>query len=326
MVKSRALESASQKGGDMKEKVFGSMEEAVEAFAWWGKGAGPFSPKFPMGDDSEASNWAACQTRVQRVAFAARWKDLRSKMQEQREAAIEDFISIMGYERNGRKFDEKMGWPALGMWHEAVVGSARKNFGVKRQWIGELIGPLGATGASVEAFQAMYPDALIDLLTKANPSDGPPIWDAVNGLLELGWNPSQWMPATFSEDGCSSLQGLLWACPGLAESEHHWKGVIKAAMVAGFDLESRSMSGLTALGGCLVHTKVAGVAQDKDPRVAALLSLGADPRRTNAFWVCNFEEAPATRQQMLGMLEADQIGAASEPGEGAALSKKRPSL
>lgn len=307
-------------------KVFDSMEQAVQEFG--AKSCGAWTR--PLTDSSGASDWAAAKLKADRRGWAKEWEGKMAKAREHRSLGTEAFLSIMSYEAHGAKFEETMGWPALGLWLEALKESGVARGGVKnqffeRQELAELAVKLIQTGASVEAFQALYPNALQALLTEMNPK-GSPLRDWACLLLGYGWDPGQWTPA-MGEEGCSSMQALLWSCPSIGGDAPKacWTAVAKAAMGAGFDLEARSASGLTALGGCVAAGSGISPRED-DGRAAALLDLGADPKRAGPFWICSFESAPSLREQMLGRMEAEQIDAASNAGSAEPGSHRRQAL
>lgn len=305
---------ADMKGEAMAKKGFDSMSEAIEKFGGHGVGL-----SFPLRDDSPASDWESCGTRQLRESWGSLWRTKRTEAQGKRPITPEDFIAVVAYEANGSKFDEKMGWPSLGIWYEAMTDGSLSGraLAINRKELMGVLEQLLDTGASVAAFQALYPEALCGLLRKGSGQAADlALWGVVEMLLERGWCPNKWSPVR-SDDGCSSMQALLWESGNVvahAESvngiEGSWRGVIGAAVGAGFNLEGRSMSGLTALGGCLRH-RSPHLKSEADPRVEALVSMGADPTRTSQFWLANFDREDVVRKRMLGYLEASQIASAS---------------
>lgn len=303
-----------ERGEAMALKVFGSMSEAIEQF-----GKLEVELSFPLSDSSLASDWRAAGTKQTRGVWAREWYRRRVEMQDQRPITPEDFIAVVAYEADGAKFEEKMGWPALGMWYEAIVDAAfGKKLALNKKELTTVLCALLDTGASVAAFQAMYPDALSGLLRKGSDQPAKPaLWAGVNVLLERGWDPNKFSPLRNSEDGGSSMQNLIWESGGvvehaesMSEIEEHWRHLIGLAMRSGFDLEALSMSGLTTLGGCL-RARNPLLGDEADPRVEALIALGADPTRASHFWLANFESNEAVREKMLARLEASQIASAS---------------
>lgn len=306
------------------------MSEAIEQFGGLSTGLA----SFPLRDDSHASDWEACGTRLLRDAWGRAWALRRREAQALRPITPEDFIAVVAYEANGKKFDEKMGWPALGMWFEAMTDESLggRKIPIDKKELMDVLGQLLDTGASVAAFQALYPDALISLLRKKSGQMAEPFWAGVELLLKNGWCPNKWSPRGKSEDGCSSAQALLWESGSVGANgedvslvETSWRLVISAAIGAGFDLEARSMSGMTALGGCL-RQRSPRLGAEADPRIEALISLGADPTRTSPFWLANFDQEDVVRKRMLGRLEAEQIAEASQVAAMNEAIKRKPSL
>ena len=312
----------------MAKGPFKSMDEAIERFGGLDIGL----RKFPMTDSSDASDWALCKNKGVREAWGREWQARRAEAQDRRPIEPRDFIAILAYETDGSKMDAKLGWPALGLWYESLhLGSMGKPMALGRQEIAQKVVNLIETGASVAAFQALYPDALSYMLSSFNANSDSPVWSIPHLLLRNGWDPDQWSPNVKPGEGCSSMQALIWSGENVGgekgdkgEIATEWATLIGAAIRAGFDLESRSMSGWTALGGCLRTRGNYIKAGESDPRVSALLAAGADPTRVGAFWLSNFEADEVAFQAMLGRLEASQIGAQAAAGLDA--PKKKASL
>lgn len=311
----------------MANKGFGSMNEIVEQF---GK-LGVELSSFPLRDDSQASDWEACGTSKLRAGWGSVWRKKRREAQDKRPITPEEFIAVMAYEAHGEKFDKKMGWPSLGMWYEALTVRPLngEKLAIDREELVGMLEHLLDTGASVAGFQALYPEALCVLLGKGSgPTADATFLRAVEVLLKRGWCPNKWSPGVQSDDGCSSMQALLWECGNIASHADDigalvgiWRRLIVAAVGAGFDMEERSMSGMTALGGCL-RERSPRLESETDPRVEALMSEGADPTRTSQFWLANFDREDVVRKKMLGYLEARQIAGASQVARGSAGSRR----
>ena len=287
--------------------------------------------EFPLRDDSGAQAWMSCADEQRRKGWAAAWLTKRKNFEPPLETR--DFLAIAAYEADGAKMERSFGWSALSMWlsaaREARVGE--KTAGLDKKAVLGLLPKLLETGASMEAFQAAHPNALSQLI-EIRGVDGEPYFEAAVALLDAGWNPNAWDPATEPRTA-SSMQAALRSMPNLGceslrsngakpfEPEvlaARWMELLRAAQKRGFDLDSRSMDGRTALGMCCEHKGYAGekLAEFGDPRVMALMELGADTSKASRFWLAAMESDPLSQKAAAAAWERSQLaGGLARPGQ-----------
>jgi hypothetical protein len=298
---------------DEKVKIkFSSMQEMAERFAFRPEGA----PNGPLLDSSDASAWSGCLSAKKRGEWGVAWRANREKFAEPMEAR--DFVAVLGYETHGEKFESSYGWSSLGMWLSATTQcQPGSNWALASEELFRKLQGLVDSGASMPAFQATYPDALERVLSMGDTG-----WSAAAALLKGGWNPNAWQPMSLLtgealglgsmhrtlKEGSPSIEG----CDVAAK----WTVLLREAQAAGFDLDSRSMSGETSLGICLKASAFSRREREKvDPRVEALLALGADPLKASMFWISSFHGDPIAQKEMLVFHERQQL-ASMERGVG----------
>lgn len=298
---------------DEKVKVkFSSMEEMAERFAFRPEGA----PSGPLLDSSDAWEWSGCLNAKKRGEWGVAWRANRDKFAEPME--VRDFVAVLGYETHGEKFESSYGWSSLGMWLSATTQcQPGSNWALASEELFQKLEGLVGSGASMPAFQAAYPDALERVLSMDETG-----WSAAAVLLKGGWNPNAWQPMSlFTGEalGLGSMQRVLKESSPSGEASAlaaKWNLVLREAQSAGFDLDSRSMSGETSLGICLKASSFSRREREKvDPRVEALLALGADPLKASMFWISTFHGDPVAQKEMLVLHERQQL-ASMERGVG----------
>lgn len=276
---------------------------------------------FPLRDDSSSDAWMAAGTAEQRTDWCEKWE---KKVLDARSALLpmnaRDFAAVLAYESEGAKLDARLGWPSLGLWIEAWT-SCTSDWPLSGSDLFAKLYELVESGASMQAFQALYPKALGIVLTFGT---SVPRWDAVEMMLQKGWSPNAWNPQAFASSGAASFQALLASKSDLVsitakvgqsgepilsleELKAGLTRLVVAATKAGFDMEARSLNGLTTLGLCNQERGTSIKDNADDPRLSVLIDYGADPCRISPFWISAYAKNPGIQKAMLARMEHSQI-------------------
>jgi hypothetical protein len=292
---------------------FDSMEEMARQMAPERGGA----MAFPLFDDSPAEHWLSCSGETPRRMWASEWVARRAKFSQPVESR--DFLAIAAYEADASKMEKSLGWSALAMWLEAAKSNPPGS-ALRGDKVLGLLPKLLASGASMKAFQAAHPQALALVIGLKRENDEN-FWEGAVALLEAGWDPNAWDPVTEPKTG-SSMQAAMRCHAAIGESSSssknkfdsarvaaRWMEVVRAAQGAGFDLDSRSMDGMTALGMCGEYKAYLTelLKNEGDPRMSALMALGADPSKASQFWLITLENDPKTQQEAAAALAHAQL-------------------
>lgn len=294
-----------------KKNKFSSMAEMATKFREFHRGV----TALPLMDDSPADVWMSCGTELSRKTQAQAWLTDREKYEEPMD--VRDFKVLLAYEANGAKMEAAFGWSALGLWltglRQHTNAKSEDEMRAKLEYASKM-DVLLETGASIDAFQAAYPNALSAIILHCHGQEDNG-WELVETLLKKGWNPNEWNP--LSQDGNSGSMHSMFEAAGRnaigegVELAARWQSVALTAQKQGFDLNSRNRKGLTILGASL-NSRGYGSSKDAwDPRVEGLINAGADHTMASRFWLSAMEEDPFAQQAMASRMEAAQIKKAS---------------
>lgn len=267
--------------------------------------------KLPLMDDSPADAWMSCGNEHSRSQEAASWVRDREKYDEPMD--VRDFNVLVAYEANGAKMEAAFGWSSLGLWLAGLGHHANaKNelaMAKKLEYMSRM-DSLIQTEASIDAFQAAYPNALGLILASCCGFEDNG-WELAEILIKNGWNPNEWNPR--SNGGASGSMHSLFEASASRSSAvadvaaARWESIVRVAQQHGFDINSRNKAGLTALGTSLKNREYGASKETWDSRVEGLINAGADHTMAAKFWLSAMEDDPVAQKAMASRMEAAQI-------------------